>query len=127
MTAQTNDGEVIGPQMENIEATTGVSITTVTADAAYAYAKANGALQRRGTDALIPAEAQPIKSRVPLRRFRYDAEHEILKCPKGVSCGRSDPSNTTASSTRRLRTAPGVRSRAIADRRGASTRPSCWR
>jgi hypothetical protein len=34
-------------------------------------------------DAIIPAKAEPIKSRVSLRRFRYDAKHNILKCPQG--------------------------------------------
>jgi hypothetical protein len=42
-----------------------------------------GGLERRGIDPLIPAKAEPIKSRVPTRRFRYDAKHDILKCPKG--------------------------------------------
>jgi hypothetical protein len=32
---------------------------------------------------MIPAKAEPIKSRVPLRRFRYDAKHDVLKCPRG--------------------------------------------
>jgi DDE family transposase len=64
-------------------AITGIDIKTVTADDGYAYAKVYGALERRGIDALIPAKAEPIKSRVPLRRFRYDAKHDILKCPTG--------------------------------------------
>jgi Transposase domain (DUF772) len=67
----------------NPRATTGTDIKTVTADAGYAYAKIYGALERRNIDALIPAKAEPIKSRVPLRRFRYDAKHDILKCPRG--------------------------------------------
>jgi hypothetical protein len=82
-TGQTNEGDMIGPQVEDVEATTGISIKTVTADAGYAYAKVYGALERRSTDALIPTKAEPIKSRVPLRRFRYDAKHDILRCPKG--------------------------------------------
>ena len=32
---------------------------------------------------MIPAKAEPIKLHVPLRRFRYDAKHDILKCPRG--------------------------------------------
>ena len=64
-------------------ATTGVPITTVTADAGYAYAKVYGGLERRGIDAVIPAKAEPIRSPVPLRRFRYDARHDIVKCPRG--------------------------------------------
>jgi hypothetical protein len=46
-----------------VKATTGVDIKTVTADAGYAYAKVYGALERRGIDALIPAKAEPIRSR----------------------------------------------------------------
>jgi transposase len=82
-TGQTNEGEIIEPQVDEVEVATGTSIKTVTADAGYAYAKVYGALERRGIDALIPAKAEPIKSRVPLRRFRYDAKHDILRCPKG--------------------------------------------
>ena len=74
---------MIEPQVDEVEATTGIDIKTATADAGYAYAKVYGALERRGIDALIPAKAEPIRSRVPLRRFRYDAKHDILKCPRG--------------------------------------------
>jgi transposase len=81
-TGQTNEGEMIEAQVDEVEATTGTDIKTVTADAGYAYAKVYGALERRDIDALIPAKAEPIKSRVPLRRFRYDAKHDILKCPR---------------------------------------------
>ncbi len=52
-TGQTNEGEMIEPQVDEIEATTGIDIKTVTADAGYAYAKVYGALERRGIDALI--------------------------------------------------------------------------
>ena len=82
-TGQTNEGEMIEPQVDAVEAITGIDIKTVTADAGYAYAKVYGALERRGINALIPAKAEPIRSRVPLRRFRYDARRDILKCPRG--------------------------------------------
>ena len=74
---------MIEPQVDEIKATTGIAIRTVTADAGYSYGKVYGALEQRGIDALIPAKAEPIKSRVPLRRFRYDAKHDLLKCPTG--------------------------------------------
>jgi hypothetical protein len=64
-------------------ATTGVPITTATADAGYAYAKVYGAFERRGMEAVIPTKAEPIRSPVPLRRFRYDAKNDIVKCPRG--------------------------------------------
>lgn len=82
-TGETNEGEMIEAQVDEVIATTGAEIGIVTADAGYAYAKVYGGLERRGIDPLIPAKAEPIKSRVPLRRFRYDAKHDILKCPKG--------------------------------------------
>src|SRR5215831_19052349 len=40
---QTNEGEMIEPQVDEVEATTGIDIKTVTADAGYAYAKVYGA------------------------------------------------------------------------------------
>ena len=58
------------------------AVSTVTADAGYAYAKVYGGLERRGIDPLIPAKREPIKSHVPLRRFRYDARYDIVKCPQ---------------------------------------------
>jgi transposase len=82
-TGEKNEGEMIEPQVDEVRATTEVAIKTVTADAGYAYAKVYGALERRDIKALIPTKAEPIKSRVPLRRFRYDAKHDILKCPRG--------------------------------------------
>lgn len=56
---------------------------TATADSGYAYAKVYGQLERRGTEAVIPPKAEPIRSPVPMRRFRYDARHDILRCPRG--------------------------------------------
>jgi transposase len=90
-TGQTNEGEMIDPQVDEIEATTGVDIKTVTADAGYAYAKVYGALERRLIDALIPTKAEPIRSPVPLRRFRYDAKNDIVKCPRGKILRAGNP------------------------------------
>ena len=50
-TGEKNEGEMIAPQVDEVKATTGVDIKTVTADAGYAYAKVYGALERRGIDA----------------------------------------------------------------------------
>ena len=55
----------------------------MTADAGYAYGKVYGDLEQRGIDPMIPAKAEPIRSAVPLRRFRYDAKHDVLRCPRG--------------------------------------------
>ena len=82
-TGETNEGEMIEAQVDDVTSTTATKIKVVTADAGYAYAKVYAGLERRSIDPLIPAKAEPIKSRVPTRRFRYDAKHDILKCPKG--------------------------------------------
>jgi hypothetical protein len=82
-TGETNEGQVIMERLDATVATTGVAIKTATADAGYAYAKVFGGLERRGIEAVIPTKAEPIRSAVPLRRFRYDAKHDILRCPRG--------------------------------------------
>jgi len=63
-TGQTNEGEMIEPQVDEVKVPTGIAIKTVTADAGYSYAKVYGALEQRGIEALIPAKAEPIRSRV---------------------------------------------------------------
>ena len=74
---------MIESQVDEVRAATGQEIGTAAADAGYAFAKVYGGLERRGIDPLIPAKREPAKSRVPLRRFRYDAKHDIMKCPRG--------------------------------------------
>lgn len=82
-TGETNEGGQIEKQVDVVAVTTGNEIKTMTADQGYAYGKVYGGLERRGIDAVIPAKREPIRSKVPLRRFRYDARHDILRCPKG--------------------------------------------
>ena len=82
-TGEINEGQMIVERIDATMEATGLSISTVTADAGYAYAKVYGAFERRAIGALIPAKAEPIRSPVPLRRFRYDARHDILKCLRG--------------------------------------------
>lgn len=82
-TGEVNEGQVVEERVDATMATTGVAITAMTADAGYAYAKVYGAMERRGIEPIIPAKADPMRSPVPLRRFRYDATHDIVKCPRG--------------------------------------------
>lgn len=82
-TGEVCEGDMIESQVDEVRAATGREIGTVTADSGYALAKVYGGLERRGIDPLIPAKRDPAKSRVPLRRFRYDAKHDIVKCPRG--------------------------------------------
>jgi hypothetical protein len=82
-TGEVNEGQVVVERIDATMATTDRPITTVTADAGYAYAKVYGALEQRGIDPLIRTKAEPIRSAVPLRRFRYDARNDIVRCPRG--------------------------------------------
>ncbi len=96
----------------------------MTADAGYAYAKVFAAFEKRGIDAIIPAKGEPIRSRVPLRRFRYDAKNDILKCPKGRILRPKRPLKYGRFFYSEPRTARAVHSRRIASRKGARTRLS---
>ena len=82
-TGEVNEGDTIVAQVDEVRATTGHEMKTVTADAGYAYGKVYGGLERRGIDPLIPAKREPIRSRMPKCRFRYDAKNDIVKCPRG--------------------------------------------
>lgn len=90
-TGENNEGAELVPALDRIEALTGVPVSVATADAGYAYAKVYGMLEARKTVAVIPPKAEPIRSPVPMRRFRYDAKHDILKCPRGkaLKAGRA--------------------------------------
>jgi hypothetical protein len=86
---------MIAPQVDEVIASTGVEINTVTADAGYAHAKVFGALERRHRYDLIPAKAEPIRSRVPLRRFvmtpstlSYGSIKRVLRPTRPVKHGR---------------------------------------
>ncbi|TCN17964.1 DDE family transposase [Sinorhizobium americanum] len=48
-------------------------------------------MEQRAIEAVIPAKAEPIRSPVPMCRFRYDAKHDTLKCPRGkmLKAGRA--------------------------------------
>ena len=82
-TGEVNEGELLLDRLDTVGATTGTKIEAVTADAGYAYAKIFSGLKQRSITAVIPAKAEPIRSPVPMRRFRYDAKHDVLKCPRG--------------------------------------------
>lgn len=90
-TGETNEGGELLARLDAVEKTTEVKIETVTADAGYACAKIHGSPERREIAAIIPAKAEPIRSPVPMRRFRYDAKHDVLKCPRGkkLKAGRA--------------------------------------
>ena len=78
-----NEREMLESQVEAVRELSGREAAMVTADSGYAYSKVYGVLEHRGVAALIPAKKEPSQSRVPLRLFRYDARHDLVKCPRG--------------------------------------------
>ena len=78
-----NEREMMESHLEAVSELTGSAPSVVTADSGYAYSKVYVELERRGVCGVIPAKGEPSQSRVPLRRFRYDARNGIVKCPRG--------------------------------------------
>ena len=80
-TGAVSERGMLEAQVDAVRETTGRAIGTVTADAGYAYARVFGGLERSRIDPVIPTRRDPSRSRVPLRRFRYDARRRLVKCP----------------------------------------------
>ena len=71
-------------QVEAVRELSGRDPALVTADSGYAYSKVYAALERRGVAAPHPGEERThAEPSIPLRLFRYDARHDIVKCPRG--------------------------------------------
>lgn len=89
-TGEESEGTHLLEQIERVEEATGRTITTATADCAYAHSKNYASLEERGTLALIPPPKEPTSSRsIPRRRFEYDAKKQIVRCPGGKRLARS--------------------------------------
>jgi Transposase DDE domain len=82
-TGEENEGMAVAAQLDAIVLTTGVAIGTTTLDAGYAYAKVFRALEDRNIEGIVPAKAeQKPKGVIPQRRFKFDAKHNIVRCPR---------------------------------------------
>ncbi len=99
-TGEVNEGQAILERLDAVASVTGNPIDTVTADAGYAYAKVFAGLEDRKITGVIPTKAEPIRSKVPLRRFRYDARHDIVKCPSLLPHLRMLPSAAASGGAR---------------------------
>jgi transposase len=89
-TGEDNEGQRLIETVERIEQVTGKKIKQVTADSGYAHASNYKALEWRGTEAIIPPQRERSKDkRIPIRRFKYDAQHSVVKCPGGKILRRS--------------------------------------
>ena len=86
-TGEANEGKQLLDQINRIEANTGVPITTVTADAGYAHANNYAALEEANVNTVIPPQRQSVRKKgtqkIPVRRFKFDARNDRVKCPGG--------------------------------------------
>jgi hypothetical protein len=81
-TGEINEGQELLARLDAAAQTTGATSRVATADAGYAYAKVFEGFEAREIEAIIPTEAEPIRSKVPIRRPRYDPKHDHVKCPR---------------------------------------------
>ena len=89
-TGEESEGNQLLEQLGRVEANTGKPAGSVTADGSYAHAANYAALEERGTEAVIPPQREPRTNKpMPLMRFRYDARHEVVRCPAGRKLRRS--------------------------------------
>jgi transposase len=89
-TGETSEGQELLAQVERIEQVTGETIDTLTADAGYAHGGNYQQLEARSIVAIIPPQMEPRHPRrLPLRRFKYDAKHQCVRCPGGKTLRRS--------------------------------------
>jgi len=89
-TGEASEGEQLMAQIDRVESTTGQKVAVVTADAGYAHPGNYAELEQRRIDAVIPPqrENRHVK-KIPLRRFKYDAKNQIVRCPEGKKLRRS--------------------------------------
>jgi transposase len=83
-TGEDSEGARLMHTIERVEATLGEPISRITADAAYAHSANYAALEERAIDAVIPPQ-KPNNCHTPMPacRFKYDARHQHVRCPRG--------------------------------------------
>jgi transposase len=71
--------------LDTVPLATGRPIAVATLDAGYAIARVFADLEARGIEAVVPTrdEAPPRAGVIPARRFKLDALHDRLRCPRG--------------------------------------------
>lgn len=84
-TGAVHDTKMAEAQLDAITATTGVAIQVATMDASYAITRIFADLEARSIEAIIPTKSEraPKKGVIPVRRFKLDAKHRIVRCPGG--------------------------------------------
>jgi transposase len=83
-TGEDNEGTQLLKQVGRIKENTGIEPSTLTADAGYAHPRNYAGLEELGIGAVIPPQREPgVARKLPVRRFKYDARHHVVRCPGG--------------------------------------------
>lgn len=81
-TGEQNEGKELLDQIARIQKLNGKKPVHITADMSYAHGSNYGELEEEGIDAVIPPNLKiSKKKRFPSTLFKYDARHNIVKCP----------------------------------------------
>jgi transposase len=88
-TGHDNEGSQLLEQVARVEGNTGIPVRVATADAGYAHSANYAGLEERGIEAVIPPQHESsVAHKLPLRRFRYDARRQVVRCPGGKQLSR---------------------------------------
>ena len=83
-TGEASEGQELRDQITRIAENTGTTPKTLTADTGYSSSRNYAMLEELGIEAVIPYEKPRIvRGGIPLRRFKYDAQNETVRCPMG--------------------------------------------
>lgn len=82
-TGEASEGRQLLEQVERVERRLGHAPRCVTADGGYAHGRNWVGLEQRDIDAVIPPQKVGYSKAVPASRFKYDALHQQLTCPRG--------------------------------------------
>ena len=81
-TGEVSEGKRLPEVIERAESVTGKHVACVTGDGGYAQPANYRLCEDRGTAAVIPPQLRAGRAkRVPSQRFRYDAKHDLVRCP----------------------------------------------
>jgi len=83
-TGEASECKELMSQLDRVEEQTGKKVEAVTADAGYGRSENYAALEERGVAAVVvPQREAGVAKKLPLRRFKYDAKHQLVRCPAG--------------------------------------------
>ena len=82
-TGTAHEGSQLIEQIERVEEATGKAVQSATADRSYSSASNYLRLEEKGVEAFIPPEriSRP-KGRLAREAFKYDAHHDVVRCPR---------------------------------------------